>query len=165
MKKLLTFIAITSIVTAAKAQTNWITYKVDNHISLKFPKQPVTLKPGTIGVMDADSVKYGISTIDLSKAANIDSATLATMKENPEFIDQMRTSMQQTGKVTIEPFKLSTWHGLTSYTSSGVGLDNKKLNMLLIIYGATIYDIFTISPPNTNTKNGELFLNSATFTN
>jgi hypothetical protein len=166
MKKLFTLITFVLLTTfIAQAQDGWITYKADNHISIKFPKQPAELIPGTMGAVGVDSVGYGITVIDLNKMANVDSATVATIKESPEFADQLRMGIEQgAGNLQLQPFKMGTWQGLTSYTSSGIDADHKQFKMLMVIYGTKIYNFFTIVPQKAKAEAGEAFLNSATFT-
>jgi hypothetical protein len=165
MKKLLTFITIIVLtVTISKAQGGWVTYKADSHLSLKFPKQPETVIPGTVGTIGIDTVGCGITIVDFNKLAHIDSATLATVKESPEFAEQMRIGMQNSSKVNLEPLKLGTWQGLTSYSSTGTNTGNQKYTMLMVIYGTTIYNIFTVVPAASKNKTGDIFFNSITFT-
>jgi hypothetical protein len=165
MKNILNLIALlllTSVIT--KAQSSWVDYKVDNHVSVKFPSKPAEIQPGTVGVVTADSVACRITLIDVQKVANLDSAKLASMKENPVFIDQLRAGMQRTAKgAELQPFKLGTWKGLTSYTSSGTGTANTQYKLFMVVYGTTIYSLSAKTPAKVDSKTADSFFDSMTF--
>ncbi|MES2278246.1 MAG: hypothetical protein V4592_19605 [Bacteroidota bacterium] len=165
MKNILTLIALVLITAVtAKAQTGWVDYKADNHISVKFPSKPAEIQPGTVGIVTADSVTCRIGVIDIQKIAGVDSATLASMKENPEFIEQMRAGMQKNAKGTeIQPFKLGTWKGLTSYTSTGTGTNNMHYKIFIVVYGTTIYNLSAKTPAKADAKIGDSFFESLVF--
>ena len=123
MKKILALaIAAMLTVTIAYAQNGWVTHQGDNRISVKFPTDPKELVPGSfIAVAHDSSVVCVFTLVDFVKVAGIDSTTLAPIKNTPEFAAQLKSGMGKSlPNVNLDDFKIGTWKGFTSYTTSGV---------------------------------------------
>jgi hypothetical protein len=149
MKKVFALV-ITALfaITTVYAQDGWITHKGDNRISVKFPSEPKELTPGSFMATDKDNMAYIFTLVDFVQVAGIDSVALAPMKATPEFAAQLKTGMKQSlPDVNLEDFKIGTWKGFTSYSSSGLDSKNKSYDMFMFIIGNKLYDY-----PLVNTK-------------
>jgi hypothetical protein len=166
MKKnyyLLLFVLILSA--SAKAQTDWVTKKLDEKLSVKFPVEPEKVARNGVDSYLAkgkDSVKYSTTILDLSVVAHLDSATLAPMKDNQEFADQMGMGIASKktnyayGSVTI-----GKWNTYTTYDMSATEKTNKSTLLThMVLIGSKMYTLSCLLPVNMVTKNNELFFNS-----
>lgn len=137
-----------------KAQTNWITHKADNRISVKFPTEPKELIKGTYGATLKDSSNVFVFTIvDFEEVAHIDSTALAPFKATPQFAAQLKEGMSKSlPNVNLEDFKIGTWKGFTSYTTSGTDNLNNKYTIFMILIGNKMYSLSTIIKNNTTTN-------------
>lgn len=160
---LITFLIITT--TFAKAQDGWVNHKVDAHIAAKFPMEPKEMIPGTIMAMGKDSIGCLLTVIDLAKLGAIDSATLAGVKEDPQFTSQLKTGIEgglKGGK--LADLTVGKWQGLTTYSSTGTD-PAKSLNYIIymIVYSTTIYSFSTVGHGDTKAK-ADVFFHSISFT-
>lgn len=159
-------VATVFAVTFANAQTGWVDHTGDNRISLKFPSEPKEVAAGSVAASDKDSVVYIFTIVDFVQVAGIDSVALAPMKNTPEFAEQLKTGLKQgLPNVTFDDFKLGTWKGFTSYTSTGIDPQKKKYDMLLVIIGNKLYSFSTVRSDGTGMEGHDRFLNSIVLSN
>ncbi len=133
----------------AKAQTDWFNHVADERISLKFPLEPRELIKGTYGTALKDSsVAFVFTVVDFKVVANIDSTVLAPFKATREFADQLKGGMKKSlPSVEYQDFKIGTWKGFTSYTSTGLDAKNDKYNTFMVLIGNKLYSLSTIIKP------------------
>jgi len=150
---------------AVKAQNSWTEKKLDDKISVKFPKEPEKLvKNGTESYIlkEPDSVAYSAVAIDLNVLAHLDSATLSQMKDNQEFADQfMKGVASQKPNYTFGDVTIGQWKTFTTYNVSGV--DNKTKSTLfvqMIIIGSKIYTLSCRIPANMAPNKKEAYFNN-----
>ncbi|RYF25430.1 MAG: hypothetical protein EOO42_03795, partial [Flavobacteriales bacterium] len=153
---------------ASYAQSGWVTTKVDERISVKFPEEPTkSNKKGseTFIVKAKDSVQYSATIIDFTVIANLDSVALAPMKDMPQFADQLVAGIaSQKPNYEFGEVKIGKWKGHTSYTFSGVDKTNKaQTSIEMILIGNKMYTLTCKVPDQLVTKNKELFLSSVTL--
>lgn len=168
MKRLIPLvIAALFMITAAHAQDNWITFRGDNRISVKFPSQPRELTPGSfISAAPDSSIVYVFTIVDFVKVANVDSVALAPVKATPEFASQLKVGMQQgLPGVTMEDFKIGSWRGFTSYTSTGFDSQMKKYDMFMFIIGNKLYSVSTIVGTGASLEGKDRFVKSIILSN
>jgi len=147
------------------AQTDWVTKQIDEKISIKFPSDPEKTTNNNADVFilkGADSVAYSGGVIDLKNFGKLDSTTLASMKDNQKFADQLvggiasQKKNYKFGAVTI-----GKWEMLTVYTVNAYDDANKnKLFVKMIIIGSKLYSFTCRIPDKLDIKKSELFLNS-----
>ncbi len=80
----------------SKAQQGWVKQNLDLKIAVNFPKSPTKTTSNGIDIYTAkgpDSLGYIANMVDLKVIANLDSATLAPLKDTQEFADQLKTGM------------------------------------------------------------------------
>jgi hypothetical protein len=154
-----------SIIT--QAQTNWINYKVDNKISVKFPSKPIQISEETLLSANKDSTAMvSVSILDLAQTAQIDSAQLAKVKEDPAFVANLKDFMNSKSPyVKLEDFKIGKWNGYTNYTSMGVATDprNKYHYVLMIIIGTKLYLFNAILSATANAEIKDDYFSSITL--
>ena len=151
--------------TAAKAQSGWVTKKLDEKLSVKFPVEPQKATRNGIDSYTSkgkDSVGYNAAVIDYKVVAHLDSATLAPMKDTQQFADQMKMGMaSQKPNYTFGDVTISKWKSYTTYSFSGTENTNKsKLSVQMILIGSKMYALSCLVPANLSIKNNEVFLNS-----
>ncbi|MFI5162185.1 MAG: hypothetical protein ACHQHN_12975 [Sphingobacteriales bacterium] len=167
MKKIFTLIVATVFAaTFAHAQTGWVDHKGDNRISLKFPSEPKEVSPGSFAANDRDSVVYVFTIVDFIQVAGIDSVALAPIKNTPEFAAQMKTGINQSlPNVTFDDFKINTWKGFTSYSTTGVDPAKKKYDMFMVLIGNKLYSFSTVRSDGTDMAGHDKFINSIALSN
>ncbi|HTD99426.1 MAG TPA: hypothetical protein VK668_09060 [Mucilaginibacter sp.] len=167
MKKIITLvIAVLLAATFVHAQEGWVTHKGDNRISVKFPAEPSEVIAGTFAAKDKDSVVYVFTIVDFVQVAGIDSTALAPLKATPEFATQLKTGISQSlPDVQMEDFKIGTWKGFTSYTSTGVDSKKKQYDMFLFIIGNKLYSASTIIANGGSLEGRDIFLKSIRLSN
>lgn len=166
MKKILLLLLLVLSVVFTNAQTAWITKKLDGKISVKFPEEPTkTTKTASESYVfkGKDSIQYSATVLDYKILANLDSATLAPLKDSQQFADQMMAGMaSQKPNYTFGEAKIGKWKTYTNYTFSGVDNTTKKqLSVQMILIGSKMYALTCLVPDKIVTKNDGLFLNSA----
>ncbi len=167
MKKIFALV-ITALfaITTVYAQDGWITHKGDNRISVKFPSEPKELTPGSFMATDKDNIAYIFTMVDFVQVAGIDSVALAPMKATPEFAAQLKTGMKQSlPDVNLADFKIGTWKGFTSYSSSGVDSKNKSYDMFMFIIGNKLYSLSTVKAEGVGAKGRDDFFASILLSN
>ncbi len=162
MKKSL-FLLITLlfiVVTITKAQTAWVTHKIDSKISIKFPSEPKETKPGVFKSMSTDSTNCICTRVDLSQVG-LDSAALAAVKTTPEFLAEVKVGMKQSlPDVDLEDLKVGTWKGYTSYRTSGVNPKGKMIDYFMFIIGSDVYTMVTLRNAGVNANDRDTFFAS-----
>ncbi|RZL47606.1 MAG: hypothetical protein EOO93_24995 [Pedobacter sp.] len=148
-----------------KAQTDWVTKQIDEKISIKFPSKPEKTTKNSSDVFilrEADSVAYSGGVIDLKNFGELDSTTLASMKDNQRFADQLvggiasQKKNYKFGAVTI-----GNWETLTVYNVNAYDDANKnKLFVKMIIIGSKLYSFTCRIPDKLDIKKSDFFLNS-----
>jgi hypothetical protein len=167
MKKIFALV-ITALfaITTVYAQDGWITHKGDNRISVKFPSEPKELTPGSFMATDKDNIAYIFTMVDFVQVAGIDSVALAPMKATPEFAAQLKTGMKQSlPDVNLADFKIGTWKGFTSYSSSGLDSKNKSYDMFMFIIGNKLYSLSTVKAAGVGVKGRDDFFASIMLSN
>ena len=153
-------------VTFVNAQGGWVTHKADDKVSIKFPSEPIEYTPGSFTAFDKDSVAYIFTLVDFKKVANIDSETLAPIKNTPEFAAQLKSGIKQSlPNVDFADFVIGTWKGFTSYSSSGLDPEKKKYDMFMFIIGNKLYSASTVSAPGVSSESHDNFVNSIVLSN
>lgn len=167
MKKIFAFLIATLMTVAiVRAQAGWITHKADNRISVKFPSEPKEAIPGTFIATGKDSIAYVFTVVDFVQVANIDSVALAPMKTTTEFTDQLKSGIKQSlPDVDFADFKIGTWKGFTSYSSSGVDSKKKKYDMFMFIIGNKLYSLSTVKADGLGDKSRDDFFASIELSN
>lgn len=166
MKKtyfLLLFVFVLQVI--AKAQTDWITKKLDEKISVKFPIEPQKLTNNgndTFVAKESDSLAYSAGMIDLKVVANLDSATLAPMKDSQEFANQMVKGIASKKKnYAFGDVTIGKWKNFTSYNTSAYDNTNKNTLLVKIIFiGSKMYLISCRVPADIATKKNNTFFSS-----
>ncbi len=163
MKKicnLLFFMLILSA--AAKAQTDWVTKKIDEKLSIKFPIEPQRNSNNVYLVKGKDSVSYSAGMVDMKVMANLDSATLATMKDTQKFADAMLAGIaSKKANYTFGAVTIGKWKTFTTHNVSAVENNNKsKLMVQIIFIGSRLYSLSCNIPDSLVTRNNEVFFDS-----
>ncbi|OOQ59913.1 hypothetical protein [Mucilaginibacter pedocola] len=167
MKKicyLLLFVLTLSV--SARAQTGWVTQKLDDKLSVKFPSAPEKItKNGVEGytLKAKDSVGYIVNFLDFKQVANLDSAGLAPMKDKQEFADQLGAGLASATKnYTFGNVTIGEWKSYTTYSMTGTENTTKgTISIRMILIGSKMYSLSCRVPANLVTKNSDLFFASA----
>ena len=169
MKKILSLIIIALFtITIVYAQANWVAYKADNRVSVKFPSEPREITPGSkMATLKDSSVVFIFTLVDFVEVAGIDSVALAPIKTTPEFAAQMKSGIVKSlPGVNFSDFTIGTYKGFTSYTSSGTDEKKKKYDMFMFIIGNKLYSLSTVMKSTVaTTKSRDDFFASIAITN
>ena len=167
MKKIYYLVLFATLLSvAANAQTNWVTQKLDEKVSVKFPVQPQKVTKNDIDsytVKGPDSIGYNAVMIDFKTVAKLDSVALAPMKDSQRFADGLKAGMaSKKPNYTFGDAVIGKWKTYTTYTIPGTENTNKnQLLTRMILIGSKLYTLTCVVPANTITKNNDLFLSSA----
>jgi hypothetical protein len=150
---------------AANAQTAWVTTKIDNKISVKFPAEPVKMsKPtGDLYVYRAaDSLAYSAAMLDMNIVVHLDSTKLAQVKDMQQFADQLVKGVASSKKnYTFGAVTIGQWKTYTCYNvSAKENTNNNSLLMQMILIGSKMYMLSCRIPAGMVTKNNEVFFSS-----
>jgi hypothetical protein len=167
MKKIFTLIiASLFAITIANAQNGWVDHKGDERISVKFPVEPTEVVPGTFAAHDKDSVAYVFTIVDFVKVAGIDSTVLNPIKNTTQFTDQLKVGISQSlPNVTLDDFKIGTWKGFSTYSTTGTDLKKRKYDMWMVLIGNKMYSLTSVRGDTANTQGRDNFFNSLKLTN
>src|SRR5476651_989974 len=145
MKKLLLLVAMAMLsVTSIYAQSGWVTYKADDRISVKFPIAPKDLQPGTVMAAPDSTSIFILTVVDFTQFG-LDSVALAPMKNSTEFTGQIKTGMLQSlPGVELADFKIATWKGFTTYTTSGSDTKKKNYDIYMVLVGNKMYSLTNV---------------------
>ena len=167
MKKY-TLVALVALVsfsyTSVFSQDTWIKQKLDEKIYVKFPTAPESLGNNTYKVQGLDSIAYTANTVDF-EAFGLDSATLASMSESDEFVNQFKTGfVAQMPGVEIKKLDINKWNENICYDIEGE-LASKQLKIFIkcIFIGSKMYTFFSAVPPTGILKNKDTFFSSINF--
>ena len=145
MKKTLMLLtaAVLLTLTVVRAQQPWVTHRVDNRVSIKFPSTPREFIPGSfMSVAPDSSVVYIFTLVDFAKVANLDSAALAPIKATPEFAAELKAGMKGSlPDVNFSDFTIGDFKGFTSYSTSGLDPKKKRYDMFMFIIGTNFYSL------------------------
>ncbi|MEO7212529.1 hypothetical protein [Mucilaginibacter sp.] len=166
MKKtyyLLLFVLLLS--TTLKSQTRWVTIKLDERLSVKFPSEPQKTAKNGIDIYTlraADSVGYSANVIDYKVVAHLDSAALAPMKDKQEFADQLRAGLASVKtNYTFGDIEIGQWKTYTTYSLSASEKTNKNTLLIhMVLIGSKMYSLSCRVPANMVTKASEVFFGS-----
>jgi len=163
MKKLcLLFITSIVLLNSSKAQTEWVSYKIDDKLSCRVPAQPTKLDANSVYVKSQDSSVYVIAMIDMLKLANLDSATVASQSPTTEFANNFKTGMlgQMPGS-TLGDVVIGKWKGYTCYNINGGNTTSKlKIYTFMVFIGVKVYSLMSILPEGRNAKLKDDYFNS-----
>ncbi|MBB2148577.1 hypothetical protein [Pedobacter gandavensis] len=148
------------------AQASWVTKKIDNRLSVKFPGEPQkTIRNGVDSYIfkGNDSISYSSTLIDYKVLAHLDSATLAPIKDSQGFVDRMKEGIvAQKANYTFGDIIIGTWKNYTTYNITGADNTNKKKLLIhMILIGSKMYMLSYLVPDGLVTKNNEMFFGSA----
>ena len=151
---------------AAKAQTGWVTQKLDETVSVKFPTTPqkITKNGGdSYSVKGKDSIQYVAAVVDFAAATHTDANALAEMVDKPEFAEGLKQGFTEKklnysfGDMTVDK-----WKTYNIYNITGTENTNKsKLFTHMLFVGTKMYILSCMVPASLNTKLNEVFLSSA----
>jgi hypothetical protein len=108
---LLLLVATLAATKPTSAQTSWLTKKIDDRLSVKFPGEPQkTTKNGVDSYIfkGSDSISYSSAFIDFKVVAYADSAALAPIKDTQRFADQLKAGSRSKGELCI--WRYCYWH-------------------------------------------------------
>ena len=156
---------VLTISAGANAQTAWVTTKIDNKISVKFPVEPQKInKPtGDVYVYKApDSLTYSAAMLDMNIVAHLDSARIAQVKDMQQFADQMVRGVASAKKnYTFGEVTIGQWKTYTCYNfSAKENTNSNTLLMQMILIGSKIYTLSCRVPAGMVTKNNDVFFSS-----
>lgn len=145
MRKIAFLILVMFTVVIAKAQDGWITYKVDDKVSVKFPGEPMKSN-NEIAFRDKYDLQYSISSEDLVAHLGIDSTRLAEDQKTQDFLDFLKKRISTNlHSGVIEDFKIDNWKGYTSYRSVITGTSRKaKMYIFMVLIGNKMYSLTAI---------------------
>lgn len=154
-----------TISASANAQTDWVTKKLDENLSVKFPVEPqIVTKAGFDSYLakGKDSVKYSTTIMDYKVVVHLDSAALAPMKDNQQFADQLGKGIaSKKTNYTFGAVTIGKWNAYTTYSMSATENTNKgTLSIQMILIGSKMYMLSCLVPANLVTKNNEVFFGS-----
>lgn len=162
MKKIFFFLIAITVINTVHAQNEWVSYKIDNKLSVKVPSQPMITDDYSVMAQSKDSLFCVISVIDLKKIAGIDSAALASLAPTSSFSNHIKSGML--GKMqgfTLGDFKISKWKGYYCYNVEGSDAAKKqKINTFMVIIGTNIYSLSAMMYEGKSTKGKDDFFNS-----
>ncbi len=163
MKKtvLLTVFAISSVfANRLMAQAGWFKQKIDETLSIKFPKEPV--KAGTMfTVQGSDSIGYVANVIDLA-AMGMDAEGLAKMAPTEEFAEQFKTGLvSQSPGLELTKMEIGKWNNFVAYDIEGEQKDKGiKMYFKCIFISTKIYVLLAALPGKADVKNKDIYLSS-----
>lgn len=166
MKKnyyLLLLVMVLSV--AGKAQTDWVSIKLDEKIAVKFPYEPEKkVANGSVSYVSKtkDSVTYGAVVLDYNVIAHLDSATLALIKDTQQFADQTKAGIvSQKKNYIFGDITIGKWKTFTTYSMLGTNTTNKnKVSLKMILIGSKMYSLSCLVPDEPDAKNSAVFLDS-----
>jgi hypothetical protein len=161
-KTFLLFVAAVLIINLARAQNDWINYKIDNKLSVKVPSQPIKVDDNNFVVKSKDSVAYIIAVLDLQKTEGVDAASLAGLAPTVDFANNIKSGMA--GKMqgyTLSDIKTDKWNGYYCYSINGSNPVKKlKAYTFMVLIGATVYTLTAILPDYKSPKVKDAFFAS-----
>jgi hypothetical protein len=157
MKKvLLALTVVLIIVNFVHAQDNWITYKIDNNLSVKFPTQPTNTN-GDIEAHTKDGLICFVSII-----GETDSVSLAKIIANPDFLSSLKNVMTGRQKgVSLGEIKSGKWNGYPCYNVDGTNdLIKSLVSFYFVIIRGKIYLLAAAMPYNHDINEKNIFFDT-----
>ncbi|MFB9842267.1 hypothetical protein [Mucilaginibacter ginsenosidivorans] len=167
-KSLLLFAALLFIACIATAQSQWVSYKIDDKLSANLPVQPTRADEHSVFVKGGDSIIYVVATVDFSKLeGHLDSAQLAEMAPTPEFTDELKAGMlSEMPGSTLGDVTPGKWNGYNTFSMEGGNAASKlKLYVYMVIIGTNMYSLMAIVPEGHETKGKDVFFASLALNN
>ena len=154
--------AVLLTLTVVRAQQPWVTHRVDNRVSIKFPSTPREFIPGSfMSVAPDSSIVYIFTLVDFAKVANLDSAALAPIKATPEFAAELKAGMKGSlPDVNFSDFTIGDFKGFTSYSTSGFDSKKKRYDMFMFIVGNNFYSLSIVTSNGSSLANRDKFFAS-----
>ena len=133
--------------TIVNAQQPWVTQKVDNRVSIKFPSTPVGSAASSFVTTAPDSsVACVFTVVDFAEVANLDSAALAPVKATPEFAAELKTGFKQKlSDVNFSDLVIGNYKGFTSYSTFGFDSKKKRYDIFMFIIGTNFYTLSVVT--------------------
>lgn len=156
MKKILPILTIVITLTnLVHAQDNWVTYKIDDKLSVKLPTQPTNIGSG-LEAHTKDSLICFVSVIEA------DSTALAKMVRNPDFANGLKNSLVSgQNALTLGDMNSSKWNGYYCYDVDGINsLKKLKVSIHSIVIGGKIYVLGAMVPDGQNIDRKNIFFDS-----
>jgi hypothetical protein len=167
MKKFrLLFVIIALSINFVFAQNNWINYRVDDKLTVKFPAQPNKLNEYGVFVKTIDTAVFILSTVDLSKTDGLDSATVQSRAPTSEFANSLKDGMLSEMKgFTLGNVNIAKWNNYTCYNINGNNTSTKmSIYAFIVFIGTHAYDLMAIMPDNHGQAQKNLFFHSLQLT-
>lgn len=155
MKKILLSLCFPFILLSfARAQSDWISYKIDSRLSVKVPSTPTASDEYSVIAQGKDSLVCVITKIDMQKVAGLDSAALAGLAPADDFANSLKTGMQQKMEgFTLGDVKTGKWNNYYSYMIEGSNAGTKvKSFTFMIIISNYLYSISVVMPDGKSTQ-------------
>ncbi|MEO6149661.1 MAG: hypothetical protein ABIP28_05845 [Mucilaginibacter sp.] len=147
------------------AQSVWITRKIDNKLSLKFPEEPKEIKPGSFLASSADKGTLFVFSIIDTKQIGYDSVEFESVKVTDSFLKNFKSGIKQSlSGFEIDDIKTDQWHNLTTYIITGVNPQGTKIDYLAIVIGAKIYALVTRRNKGIGTEDRDIYFKSVEYT-
>lgn len=151
-----------------KAQNNWVKLNLDEKVYVNLPAMPEKkVGNGSISytLKTKDSIVLSVAILDYKIIANLDSTRLATIKDNPDFANQLKQGLiTQRPSYTFGNMMIGKWKTFSKFDINGVRKrDQGKLKMEMILIGSKLYGLSYILPDKFVSNIGDLFINSFDF--
>jgi hypothetical protein len=148
MKKTFLLVVI-AILTAglANAQTAWVTQRINNKVSVKFPNTPKITAQGYYFAAEKDSSsRYIAFMLDAPQVLQIDSAEVLKEAPNADFAAQFKTGMESTmTNVKLGDVTIGQWHGFPCYHINGSDPKQHRYDLFVFFTGDKMYGFVTYS--------------------
>jgi hypothetical protein len=155
MKKVLFSVCFLVIVlSAARAQSDWISYKIDDKLSVKMPSTPTPADEYSVIATGKDSLVCVITKIDMQKAAGLDSAALARLAPTDDFTNSLKTGMQQKMQgYVLGEVRRGKWNNYYCYNIDAANAATKvKSFTFLVVISNYLYSISAVMPDDKSTQ-------------
>jgi hypothetical protein len=155
MKKiLLTLCVLVTLLSFARAQSDWISYKIDSKLSVKVPSEPTSADEYSVIAMTKDSMVCVITKIDMQKVSGLDSAALAGLAPTDDFASSVKTGMQEKMQgFALGDVKTGKWNNYYCYNIEGTNPTSKVRSFtFMIIISNYLYSISVVLPDGRSTQ-------------
>jgi hypothetical protein len=138
----------------AKAQDNWIKFKADEQVALKFPATPVKLSSNSYMYASKDS-----SIVLICEIHSQDDQDTDTPSPFEKFMPTTDPSTKDAEPINFTEMKTGNLNGY-NYTSSNLILPAKRLSIYTVIIGGKAYMLVALLSKNVDGKVAEEFFSS-----
>jgi len=158
----LTLCFLVTLLIAANAQSDWVTYKIDDKLSVNVPSTPTQGDEYSVIATGADSLLCAIAKIDMKKVSGVDSAALAELAPTDYFKSIVKQGMQEKMKdYTFGDVKTGKWNNYFCYHIEAVNATRKvKSFFFMIIIGDCLYSISAVVHDGKSTQPKDQFFAS-----